>query len=83
MCFNQPNANLARVRNLYFNMNYDQKEISNFLDSSTAVCYTGALGFEGVDTSTSNSQVTEMYLHKAALTFTFLQDWSQSNLSKE
>lgn len=32
-----------------------------------------------MDTSTLNNQVIDMYLHKDAPTFTFLQDWSQSN----
>lgn len=57
--------------------------MSNLLDSFTLVCYTSALGFEGVDTSTLNYQVIDMYLDKAALTLTFLQDWSQSNVIKE
>lgn len=48
-------------------MNYDQKEISNLLDSFTTVCYTGALGFEGVEIPTLNNQVIDMYLHQAAL----------------
>lgn len=42
-----------------------------------SVCYTGALGFKGVDPSTLKNQVTDIYLHKAALTSTFLQKESK------
>lgn len=79
MCFNQPSANMGKVSNLHELWS----EISDLLDSFTLVCYTSALGFEGVDTSTLNYQVTDTYLQKAALTLTFLQDWSQSDLIKE